>query len=151
MKSIKNVTQKESRCISDIKGRLNKMGDFIRYLIKGMTKEAIELTCAVVVNILKYVSGVQGVDETVNIGPANLTFLLDRLKTKRMCNETVRREPFSLMDVPDYFKREEMCLETVHKNLYMLDMSQTDLRPRRYVIRQSRRTLLLCNMFLSTL
>ena len=95
------------------------MGDFIRYLIVEIAKEAIELTCAVMVNILKYVPGFQGVDEAVNIGPVHLTSP-DRLKTKGMCSEAVRREPFSLMDVPDYFKTEEMCLEAVHKNTYTL-------------------------------
>ena len=60
------------------------MGNFIRYLIEETTKEVIELTCAVVVNILKYVTGGQGVDEAVNIGPFHLTFLPDRLKTKGM-------------------------------------------------------------------
>ena len=69
------------------------MGDFIRYFIEEMTKEAIELTCAVMVNILKYVRGVQGVDEAVSIGPRYLTFLPDYLKTKGMCNEAVCREP----------------------------------------------------------
>ena len=44
----------------DIQGdRLNKMGDFIRYFIEEMTKEAVELTCAFMVNILR-VKGSRG-------------------------------------------------------------------------------------------
>ena len=45
------------------------MGDFITYFIKGMTKEAIEKMSTVLVNILKYVPGVQGMDDAVSIGP----------------------------------------------------------------------------------
>ena len=91
------------------------MDDFIRYFIEDMTKEAIELTCGVTVNTLKYVSGVQGVDEAVSIGPRYLTFLPDHLKAKGMCDEAVRRESWTLKDVPDHLKTQEMCKRVVRK------------------------------------
>ena len=71
------------------------MGDFITYFIKGMTKEAIEKMSTVLVNILKYVPGVQGMDEAVSIGPRYLIFLPDHLKTKGMYNEVVKIDPFT--------------------------------------------------------
>ena len=50
--------KKNLRCILKSGVRLNKMSDFIRYLIEEMTKKAIELTYAVMANFLKYVPGV---------------------------------------------------------------------------------------------
>ena len=89
------------------------MGDFIRYIfIEGMAKEAIEMTCAVMV---KYVPWVQGVDEAVSIGPHYLTFLPDHLKVTGMCDEVVRRESWTLKDVPDHLKTQEMCKRVVRK------------------------------------
>ena len=41
-----------------------------------------EMTC-VMVNILKYIPGVQGVDETVSIGPLYLTLVLDQAVRRR--------------------------------------------------------------------
>ena len=37
----------------DIQREVNKMIDFIRYFIEDMVKEAIELPCVVMLNILK--------------------------------------------------------------------------------------------------
>ena len=61
------------------------MGGFIRYLIEGMAKEAIDLTCAVIVNILKYVPGVQRVDEEVSIKPRHLTFFFLAVLRQKRC------------------------------------------------------------------
>ena len=96
------------------------MGDFIRYFIEDITKEAIDLTCGVIVNILKYVPGVQGVDEAVTIGPRYLTFLPDHLKTKEVCNEVVSREPSTLKFVPENLQTQEMCKRVVEENPRLL-------------------------------
>ena len=96
------------------------MDDSIRYFIEEMAKEAIELTCAVMVNILKYVPGFQGVDEAVSIKPHYLTFLPDHLKTKGMCDKAVCRDPWLLFDVLDHFKSQEMCKRVIEENLQVL-------------------------------
>ena len=114
------LAQKELRCILTSRAELNKMDDFIRYFIEDMTKEAIELTCGVTVNTLKYVSGVQGVDEAVSIGPRYLTFLPDHLKTKGVYNEVVRREPSTLKFVPENLRTQEMCKRVVEENPLLL-------------------------------
>ena len=100
------LAQKELRCILTSRAELNK--------------EAIELTCGVTVNILKYVSGVQGVDEAVSIGPRYLTFLPDHFKTKGVYNEVVRREPSTLKFVPENLRTQEMCKRVVEENPLLL-------------------------------
>ena len=117
MKVIKKglyLTQKELLCILTSRG-LNKMGDFIRYFIKEMAKEVIELTYVAMVNILKYVPGFQGVDEAVSIKPRYLTFVPDRLKTQDMCSEAVRKDAYILGDVSDHFKTQEMRKRVLRK------------------------------------
>ena len=92
------------------------MGDFIRYFIEGMAKQAIELTCVAILKILKYVPGVQGLDEVVSLKPRYLTLVPDGLKIQEMCNETVHIDPWLLYDVPDYLKTQEMYKRVVEKN-----------------------------------
>ena len=53
-----------------------------------------EMTC-VMVNILKYVPGVQGVDEAVSVRPRYLTFVID---------QEVRRKPWGLKYFSDDLK-----------------------------------------------
>ena len=53
-----------------------------------------EMTCAMV-NILKYVPGVQGVDEAVSVRPRYLTFVID---------QEVRRKPWGLKYFSDDLK-----------------------------------------------
>ena len=48
-----------------------------------MGKGAIELTCTGLVNILKYIPGVQGVDDAVR--PCSLALIPDELKMQKMC------------------------------------------------------------------
>ena len=91
------------------------MGDFIRYFIEGMAKEAIDLTCVAMVNILKYVPGVHSVGEAVSIKPRYLTFFPDCLKTKGMCDEAVRVDPLSLGDDPDHFKLKRCVKRSMRK------------------------------------
>ena len=111
MKVIKKGLYSKKNCVVFcILTSRNKMGDFIRYFIEEMTKEAIEMPCAVIVNILK---NVPGVDEAVSIGSRYLTFLPDRLKTKEMCNEAVRNNPYTVEYVPDQYRTQEMCNEAV--------------------------------------
>ena len=55
-----------------------------------MGKAVIELTC---VNIMKYIPGVQGVDEVVKIRALFFMLIPDELKTQKMCNEAMRENP----------------------------------------------------------
>ena len=91
------------------------MGYIIRYFMEGISKDAMELTCVAMVNILKYAPGVQEVDEAVRIKPCFLTFIPDHLKTKGIC-EAVRRDPWLLYDVPNHFKTQNMCKRVVEEN-----------------------------------
>ena len=68
------------------------MTDFIQF-IKEMDKGVIELTCVGMVNILKYIPGVQGVDEAVHIRPSSFMLIPVELKTQKMCNEAMRENP----------------------------------------------------------
>ena len=52
-----------------------------------MGKEVIELTCAGVVNIPKYVTGIQGVHDAVR--PCSLALIPDELKTQKICKKSV--------------------------------------------------------------
>ena len=65
------------------------MTDFIQ-CIKEMGKGVIELTC---VNTMKYIPGVQGMDEAVNIRALFFMLIPDELKMQKMCNETMRENP----------------------------------------------------------
>ena len=112
------------------------MGDFIRYFIEGMAKEAIDSTCAAMVNILKYVQGVHRVGEAVSIKPRYLTFFPNHLKTKGMCDEAVRVDPWSLGDDPDHFKTQEMCKKVDEENPRVLKYVPDQFKPQECVMRQ---------------
>ena len=43
------------------------MTDFVKFIIEEMGKGVIELMCAGMVNILKYIPGVQGVSDAVRL------------------------------------------------------------------------------------
>ena len=68
------------------KGRgvgLKKMSDLIKYIIERMVEGTVEGTCAVMLHMLKYVPGVQGVDvEAVDIGGCPLAYVHDLFKTQ---------------------------------------------------------------------
>ena len=85
-----------------------------------MAKETIELTCLVMLSILKCVPGVQGVDKTVHIRPHFLAFVHDRFKIEGIYNGVVRRESWDLKYVPNYLKDQGICEWVVHKNPRML-------------------------------
>ena len=72
-----------------------------------MGKEVIELTWAAMLNILKYVPGVQGVDDAVRRW--SLAFIPDELKTQKMCGKSVAFNPYTLEFVPDRFRDKKMC------------------------------------------
>ena len=72
----------------------------IQFFIEKMGKGVIGLTCAVMVNILKYIPGVQEVDKT----PYSLELIPDDLKTQKMCEKSVVEYPWELYYVPDQFK-----------------------------------------------
>ena len=84
-----------------------------------MEKGVVELTCAGMVNILKYVPGVQGLDQR----PYSLALMPDELKTYvwKMYGKSVEDDPRSLAYVPDRFKIQEMCNEAVGRDAYTLD------------------------------
>ena len=116
--------------------------DFIQFIDK-MCK-VIELTCVGMVNILKYILGVQRVDEDVHIkpfpfflipgevrtqkmcskamreNPAAFFFVPDHFKTQEMCEKVVKESPWHLKHVPDHLKIQEMCKEVVDQRLYLL-------------------------------
>ena len=60
------------------------MTDVIQFFIEKMSKGVIGLTCAGMVNILKHIPGVQGVDKT----PYPLEPIPDELKTLRNIHES---------------------------------------------------------------
>ena len=107
------------------------MGDFIRYFIEEMAKEVFEVTCVAMVNILKYVSGVERVDEAVSIKPHYLTFVPDNLKTQEMCNEAVQKGACTLGDVPDHSKTKDMGKRVVEENPQVLEYVPDQFKPQR--------------------
>ena len=74
------------------------------------------MTCAGMVNILKYVPGVQGVDEM----SYPLALIPDVLKTQKMCEISVMECPWALEFVPDCFKTKRMCKCAIENNLWVL-------------------------------
>ena len=76
------------------KGVEIKMNDLIQFFIEEMDKRVIELTCASMVNILKYVLGVKGVDDAGK--PWSLKFIPDESKTQKMCEKSVVFSQYSL-------------------------------------------------------
>ena len=92
------------------------MTDFIKFFIEEMGKGVIKLMFAGMVNILKYVPGVQGVDER----PYSLALIPDEMKTQKLCEKSVEDDPNSLAYVPDHFKTKQMCNEAVEEDPYTL-------------------------------
>ena len=66
--------------------------DFIQF-IDEMGKGVIELTCVGMVNILKYIPEVQGVDEEVHIKPFPFSLIPDEVGTQKMCSKAMRENP----------------------------------------------------------
>ena len=83
------------------------MTDFAQFFIKEIGKGVIELTCTGIVNILKYVPGVLGVDDAVR--PWSLAFIPDELEALKICEKSVFFNPYALEFVPDHFKTKRMC------------------------------------------
>ena len=88
------------------------MTEFIQF-IEEMGKGVIILTCVGIVNIVKYIPGLQGVDEEVHIRPFSFLLIPDELRTQKMCNEAMHENPATFFLVPDRFKTQEMCNEVV--------------------------------------
>ena len=65
------------------------MTDFTQVFIEEMGKTVIRLTCIGMLNILKYIPGVQGMNET----PFSLALIPDELKTQKMCEKLVEKYP----------------------------------------------------------
>ena len=86
------------------------MIDLIKHIIERMVEGTVEETCAVMLHMLKYVPGVQGVDdEAVDIGGCPLAYVPDHFKTQGMCIKAVEVDPCTLTLVPDQFKTQKMC------------------------------------------
>ena len=97
---------------------LNKMSDLIKYIIERMVEGTVQGTCAVMFHMLKYVPGVQGVDDkVVGIREYSLAYVADHFKTQGMCIKAVEVDPCTLKLVPDQFKTQEMCKKAVEENL----------------------------------
>ena len=57
----------------------------------------------------------------VNIGPVLkkpevLKFVLDHLKTKKMCKHAAKKLPYLLRYVPDQYKTQQMCDKAILEN-----------------------------------
>ena len=87
------------------------MTGFIKFFIEEMGKEVIKLTCAGVVNIPKYVTGIQGVHDAVR--PCSLALIPDEFKTQKICKKSVEHDPWSLKYIPDHLKTQDMCNKAV--------------------------------------
>ena len=87
------------------------MTDFTKLFVKEMGKAVIELTCDGMVNILKCIPRVQGVDDVVR--SCSLALIPDELKTQKMCETPVKDDPEALEYVPDHFKTQKMCDKVV--------------------------------------
>ena len=85
-----------------------------------MGKKVIELTCAGMVNILKYVPGVQGMDDVVRSW--SLALIPDELKTQKMCEKSVVFNPYVLDFVSDHFKTKKMCEGAVENEAGALEL-----------------------------
>ena len=94
------------------------MTDFTKLFVKEMGKGVIELTCAGMVNILKYIPRVRGVDDVVR--PCSLEPTPDELKTQKMCKKSVKDDLEALEYVPDHFKAKKMCSSAVRIELCSL-------------------------------
>ena len=89
------------------------MTDFIKFFMEDMGKGVIELTWAGMVIILKYIRGVQGLDEAVR--PCSLALIPDELKTQKMCTKSVEDDPESLGYIPDRLMTQEMCSSAMRR------------------------------------
>ena len=105
------------------------MTDFIQF-IEEMGKGLIELTCVGMVNILKYIPGVQGVNEEVHIRPFSSLLIPDELRMQKMCNEAVHENPPAFIVVPDCFKTQEMCNKVVNDCPWCLKYVHDHLKTR---------------------
>ena len=91
-----------------------KVIDLIKYIIERM----VEGTRAVMLHMLKYVPGVQGVDgEALDIGGYPLAYVPDRLKTQEMCERAVEDKPEALRFVPDHIMSDLLLNLIIPKRL----------------------------------
>ena len=104
-----------------------------------MEKGVIELTCTGVVNILKYIPGVQVIDDTVT--PCSLALIHNELKTQTMCKKSVEDDPGSLGYIPDHLQTQEMCSSAVRKEPRTLNYVHAYLKTREIWKRASEENL----------
>ena len=63
----------------------------------------------------------------------NLRHVANDPKFQGVCEKAVEEDPWRLYAVPDRFKTKTMCEKAVENKPGALSMSQTVLRPKRYV------------------
>ena len=108
------------------------MSDLSKYLIERMVEGAVEGTCAVILHMLKYVPGIQGVDdEAVYIGGCPLAYVPDHFKTQGMCIKTVAVDLWQFWNVPDHFKTKKMCERAVEDEPYTLKFVPDHLKTKK--------------------
>ena len=93
------------------------MSDFIRSFIEKMAEGIVEVECAAMLSMLKYIPWIQGVDEAVHISSHSLALVPEKLKTKKMCEKVVEYDPRSLAYVSDNLKTQGMCKRVFEKGL----------------------------------
>ena len=94
------------------------MNDFTKFFIEEMDKGVIKLACTGVVNILKYIPGVQGVGDAVR--PCSLALIPDELKMQTICRKFAEDDPELLEYIPDHLKMQEMCGSAMGREPYTL-------------------------------
>ena len=116
------------------------MNRFLRYLVYGcIVFYIIGVICIVILHMLKYILGSQGMHEGVVLKEKyTLYYIADRLrmhvmympnafhripdhfKTQKMYDKAVKDDPWQLKDVPNHFKTQEMCNKEVRHYLFSL-------------------------------
>ena len=91
-------------------------------LPKYIIERTIKRTCVVMLHMLKYIPGIQGVHgETVNIGPYRLVYVLDNLKINGCALKWLRRIhdscTMSLTNLKHNVRRGSLK-RTIHTRLY---------------------------------
>ena len=105
------------------------MNDLFQNAFLYIIERTIEGTCTVMLHMLKYVPGVQGVhDEAVDIGTYPLAYVPDHFKTQERCIKAVEEDPWQLLDVPctvdyvpDQYKTQEKCDDAVRIRPWLLE------------------------------
>ena len=103
------------------------------------------------VNIMKYILGVQGVDEAVHIGALSFELIPDECKTQKMCNEAMGENPAYFFLYLTLLKHKR-CVKKLSKTVRgIYNMSQVILRHKRCATKQWTGAYTYCSMSLIVL